>query len=329
MYCYRLRFRAPFHVDGRGTGFYQDSEPFIRSDSLSAAVLSAWALLEPAQAEARAARPPFRLSSAFPYWREHYFLPRPVASVALRLPESRLRESKPLKKIQWLSSNLWLQATATGEGWPAPSNLVLWQEVLALPPTVAPAATARRPERLWAEEERPRLAVDRASDGPVEGQLFHFSRVHFDPDGGLYLLARFDDEPARAGFEAALRLLGDCGLGADRNSGNGLFTWEAGQAPALPAPGSGPAIALSLVSPAPEDQQGDWLAGAKYGLVSRGGWIGASGLRRQRLRMFAEGSQFARPLRGQVVDVTPSGETPYRVYRDGRGFFVGIGGDAA
>lgn len=327
MHCYRLRFRAPFHVDGRGTGFYQESEPFIRSDTLSAAVLSAWALLEPEQVEARAARPPFLLSSAFPYWREHYFLPRPVATVAMSLPESRLRESKPLKKLQWLSSDLWLQAAAAGERWLAPTDLVLWQEVLAL---LTPSQTEHRPDWLWAEEERPRLAVDRANDGPVEGQLFHFSRIHFDREGGLYVLAKFfEDGPARAGFEAALRLLGDSGLGADRNSGNGLFEWEVGQPPTFPEPASGAAIALSLVSPAPEDMQGDWLAGAKYGLVSRGGWIGAGGLRRRRLRMFAEGSQFVRPLGGQVVDVTPAVATPYRVYRDGRGFFVGTGGGSA
>lgn len=322
MHCYRLRFCAPFHVDGRGTGSHQDGEPFIRSDTLSAAVLSAWALLEPEQAEARAAQPPFLLSSAFPYWRTHYFLPRPVASIALRLPEERLRESKPFKKIQWLHSDLWLQVVAAGDRWLAPANLTLWQDGLAWPQ--APAEPL--PHRLWAEEERPRLAMDRVSDGALDGQMFYFSRIHFDAEGGLYVLARFDDESARAGFEAALRLLGDSGIGADRHGGNGQFSWEAGQAPALPSATAGAAITLSLVNPAPEEVQGDGLVGAQYQLISRGGWIGSGTLRRRRLRMFTEGSQFSRPLRGRVVDVTPDGPAPYRVYRDGRGFWVGTGG---
>jgi hypothetical protein len=44
--------------------------------------------------------------------------------------------------------------------------------------------------------------------------------------------------------------------------------------------------------------------------------------------MFTEGSEFARPLLGRVVDVTPDvpdNPPPHQVFRDGRGFFVGVG----
>jgi CRISPR-associated protein Csm4 len=174
----------------------------------------------------------------------------------------------------------------------------------------------------------PRLAVERTSNNPVESALFHFSRIFFQPEGGLYFLACFENPARRIEFEAALSLLGDQGLGADRTSGSGFFTWKQGQPPELPPLTDGAAIALSLVNPAPEDCQGDWLQNAKYNLISRGGWIAYSGLRRRRIRMFTEGSEFARPLRGRVVDVTPNlpdNPPPHSIFRDGRGFFVGAG----
>ena len=331
MDCYRLSFRGPFHVDGRGVGFYEASEPFIRSDTLSAALLSTWALLDPAGAGLRAASPPFRVSSCFPYWRDQFLLPRPVASFALRLPEIRLDEHKTLKKIQWLTPELWKQAAVAAEHWQPPvatgptAKMSVWQGALALPIEQA----KNLPERLWAEEERPRLAVERISNSPVEGALFHFGRVYFQEEGGLYFLVRFDNPACRADFEAALSLLGDQGLGADRTSGGGFFTWKQVEAPQLPPlSGDEPAVALSLVNPAPEDCQDNWLRDAKYNLINRGGWIAYSGLRRKRLRMFTEGSEFAQPLRGRVVDVTPDvsdNPPPHRVFRDGRGFFVGVG----
>jgi CRISPR-associated protein Csm4 len=170
---------------GRGVGFYEASEPFIRSDTLSAALLSTWALLDPAGAGLRAAAPPFRVSSCFPYWLNQFFLPRPVASFALRLPETRLDEHKALKKIQWLTPELWKQAVLAAEHWQPPITtgpavkMHVWQGVLALPVEQA----GDLPERLWAEEERPRLAVERTSNSPVEGALFHFGRVYFQPEG--------------------------------------------------------------------------------------------------------------------------------------------------
>ncbi|OUD14216.1 hypothetical protein [Thioflexithrix psekupsensis] len=42
-----LNFTAPLHVDSLGTGFYQETDKFIRSDTLSAALLSTWLQLFP------------------------------------------------------------------------------------------------------------------------------------------------------------------------------------------------------------------------------------------------------------------------------------------
>lgn len=318
MICYRLRFKAPFHVDSRGNDSYEHAETFIRSDTLSAAILSAWALLDPDGFAERVRNPPFRLSSAFPFIGEISFLPRPVDSLAVSLDPAKLRDNKKLKKIQWLSVGLW-KAVAGG-------FRLDDAEAITILGTLATLKTETlADEKLWIVEERPRLAMDRATNSHAEELLFHFSRVWLNPMAGLYFLANFDDGQARADFEAALRLLGDEGIGADRTSGNGCFGFERCADAGLQPPAGRRAMALSLVNPDPSDCTQGWLHEAAYKLVSRGGWIGGTGLRKQRLRMFAEGSVFQAPLQGRTVDVSPE-HAPHPVYRDGRGFFVALEG---
>ena len=217
-----------------------------------------------------------------------------------------------------MDTKLWL-ASLTDPNWANTIDLErgVCQSVLA-------SQSNALPERLWLEEERPRLAIDRNSNQAAESQIFNFSRIWLDPNGGLYFLAVFDDEASRQQFETALRVLGDSGIGADRTSGNGCFTPSKGQMPELQLAEHGQAVALSLVNPAPSDCQTGWLEGSAYKLVSRGGWIGDSGMRKQRVRMFAEGSVFNQPLTGRMIDVSVD-KLPHKVFRDGRGFFVKAG----
>lgn len=317
MFGYRLCFTAPFHVDSRGNDNYEQGETFLRSDTLSAAILAAWSRLDPDGSAERAANPPYRLSSAMPWAGGVCFLPRPAPTLAVRLDPERLRDNKRLKKIQWLSTRLW-RAVAGGYPLNDAEALQIRPGGLALLPDERLPA-----DPLWVHEERPRLAMDRASNAHADALLFHFGRVWFPPEAGMYFLADFADDARRADFETALAWLGDEGIGADRSSGNGAFRFEHLPPPDLRPAGAGAAMALSLVNPAPADEQPGWLDGAAWKLVSRGGWTGQTGLRKRRLRMFAEGSVFPRPLAGRVVDVTPD-HAPHPVYRDGRGFFIAL-----
>jgi len=314
MRCYRLTFEAPFHVDSRGNDFYEESNSFIHSDTLSAAILATWALIWPDQIAEQAQQPSFRISSAFPFYRDCYFLPRVLSSQAIRLPSDKLKDAKKLKKIQWLDSNLWRESL-TDPSWAERIDLKngVCQSVLA-------STSTKLPEKLWVEEERPRLAIDRIDNQAAESLIFNFSRIWLDKKGGLYFLAVFNDESSRGQFETVLSVLGDGGIGADRSNGNGYFIWEPGQVPGLQKAKQGESVALSLVNPDPGDCQAGWLEGSAYKLVSRGGWIGGTGLRKKRLRMFSEGSVFSRPLQGRVVDVSTN--ATQSVFRDGRGFFV-------
>lgn len=318
MHCYRLKFTAPFHIDSRGNAFYEESNSFIHSDTLSAAIIATWALVDPDSIARQVESPNFKLSSAFPFYQDCYFLPRVLSSQAIRLPADRLKDAKKLKKIQWLDVPLW-RASLTDTDWAKGIDLEhgICQGIVA-------SQTTQMPDKLWLEEERPRLAIDRYSNQAQEGQIFNFSRIWFDERGGLYFLAEFSDSETQRSFETVLSILGDSGIGADRTSGNGTFSWQPGSNPGLQTSGHQKSVALSLVNPAPGDCRTGWLGDSAYKLISRGGWIGGTGLRKQRLRMFTEGSVFNQPLQGRMIDVSDV-NIPQKVYRDGRGFFVKAG----
>ncbi len=327
--AYCLTFTAPLHTDDHGTGFFNHAEVFIHSDTLSAAILSAWAELIPEGKEERFAKPPFLLSSAFPYFKELYFLPRPVNDRAVQLDSGQLSLNKDLKNIKWVEIEIWKKIVAKKWDWPKekeaghfeilPGGLAILAEKLALFPDKEPKRF-----KLWALEESTRVGINRLSGGAAAGTLFDFARVYYQPEGGLYFLARFDKDDRQREFEVALSWLGDSGLGSDRNCGHGLFSWKKRELSLPEAQPHQAAITLSLVVPSyGELRETGWLEEAAYELTKRGGWIAGTSVRKPTLRMFSEGSYFkAGQFSGQVVGLGKHPSFGYSIYRDGRGFFV-------
>jgi len=339
--AYRLHFTAPLHLDDKGTGFYQHAETFIHSDTLSAAILSAWAQLDPdpQRKEERFEKPPFKLSSAFPYLGNQYFLPRPINSRAVSLSSEHLQLNKKIKRIKWLETMLWQEVVADKNFWQnlagdldteeskdldtKESKYVILAGGLLMERKAIPSSLTTgnlHSFKLWATETQTRVVMNRATGSAVDGGLFDFTRIHYHPDGGLYFLVQLESGQQQD-FEAALAWLGDSGIGSDRACGNGLF--EPKLAVQFQWPQVSSSIALSLVLPSREDcHKNDWLKDSAYELVKRGGWITGTGWRKSAVWMFGEGSCFAQPLQGKIetLDNHPDG---YPIYRDGRGFFVG------
>ncbi len=141
-----------------------------------------------------------------------------------------------------------------------------------------------------------RLAVNRLGDGPIPGLLYEFGGVRFAAEVRLGVVASFADDAIRPAFEAALALLGEEGLGADRSSGYGRFAVEASD-PFAPALGSGMRLCLSLCRPTRDEIGRGLLAEpARWDTVVRGGWVtspGAGSLRKRDVRMLAEGALVA------------------------------------
>jgi CRISPR type III-A-associated RAMP protein Csm4 len=201
------------------------------------------------------------------------------------------------------------------------------------------ASVAHSTPFTWTET-RPRLEVDRLTNGPVSGLLFDSSRHRFVAKGGWSLAAEIE-RGAEGRFVGALNLLGHQGVGQDRTVGQGGF--EVVGTEELPddvlirpqdgrKPPKAARMLLSLCHPTPEDVRNGILHGA-YVLTERAGWVtnaGRTSLRRAAVTMMAEGSWYpndAGTSPGDVVkalDPLPDEGLDHPVYRDGRGLTVQV-----
>lgn len=326
---YRLRFPYGLHVAAPGFG-EESVRTTVASDTLFGAVCSAARLLHGVTgAEVLLAPDMVRLSSAFPFYGETLFFPRPL-SFAPEFTEAATQ--KAFKRVRFIAQPIF-EALLRGEA-PAFDGGDVRQGCWA---------TAPLPADLWRETERPRVAVDRVTQA---SNLYHFAEVHFGAEVGLFFLARFGSDAAEHRFSAALRLLGDEGLGADRTLGKGAFhligddllPLKDRPLPRLsvdvPEAPESAGLLLGLLSPTDAEVASLDPHRSFYGLATRRGWVTAPGgmdLRRRSARMFAEGSvlAFAPPLlpRGQTPEVLGREEfpsLPHPIYRYGQGLALPI-----
>lgn len=358
--AFELKPRGPFHFGERGVGL-EETDPLAHSDTVFSALCWAWALLygEDALGELlerfEKGSPPFLVSSAFPYAGGVRFLPRPlilpgqetlageelrrlrkVGYVSWEVFSSLAAGSVPEKALLIQGGRLWMtqaEFEELRESVPSALDEAALTEFLrewaglGRPSPPAPADYARC-YRLWRVGEVPHVTVDRVTSA---SGIFHEGDVYFGEGCGIYILVRFLDEGYREKFEAALRLLGDEGLGGRRSYGRGQFDVGKPKEVELPRAEAGSRILLlSLLNPK-EDELPILLGrdDVAYRLLPRRGWVysaRARNLRRKRVMMFAEGSILAHPPKepvGRLVKVLEKGgKVPHDVYRYGYGFWV-------
>ena len=117
-------------------------------------------------------------------------------------------------------------------------------------------------------------------------------------------------------------MLGDTGIGGERNAGYGLFDLDISSVEIESDTGGEQFVTLSPICPRDAEElrvliQGD----VSYTLSERSGWISspdASHLRRNRVWMFAEGSVLAGGDKqmGRLIDLSPD-QCPHPVWRYG------------
>jgi CRISPR type III-A-associated RAMP protein Csm4 len=172
---------------------------------------------------------------------------------------------------------------------------------------------------------RSSAAVDRWRTGVAP----HSSAcLEFAPQAGLWTVAAFASDEARARWDGAMRgafrLLADSGFGGERSRGWGRASVEFSDQESLLLPfpeitGEAAWWMLSLFHPGASESI-DWQRG-NYALVTRGGRVESEtrwGDPKKPTRMVAEGSVIvagSQPM-GQATDVAPEG-FPHPVYRAG------------
>lgn len=297
----KLHFKAPVHLGEAGLGL-EESAITLHSDTLFSSIFQVWLRLY------GCGPPDLLITSAFPYVGEKYFFPRPLIGIPGFTPELGTQFGKELKKLRFVSLR-YFSSWVRGEAFDCGRML----------------EDSRELNEALAVAVRPRVALDRLTSAP---SLYFVGETRFDRLKGAGLFFLVDVAPGDwARFKAAVKLLGEEGIGGRRSQGYGVFEPEFPGEIKLEGPDRADGfVTLSLVYPETAEEVRDNLLA--YRLVERTGWLegagGNRGLRHLRVLMFGEGSVFKKPVRGRLVDVTPKGFDLHRVYRNGRAFGVGV-----
>lgn len=335
-----------FHFGRQGLG-QEVTAVVFSSDSLFAALVSRLAerggsaAVESFMAPFLAGSPPFVLTTCFPRLGQVRLFPLPA------LPPGKsehLADSVPthkdLKRVRFVSEGLF-RRLLRGEKLAQlyPQALVLQgKSVLVDPGEVHNLRTELREAgaRLWSVDKRPRVTLGRAVQN---SSIFFTGRVSFREECGLWFGVRWlQDAPELKELLAGLLVdLADSGLGAERSTGFGAATIEAGTDIELPDAAGKPWTNLSRYLPAKAELPALSAQFASYRLEQVGGWLDSPARRGQRripLNMLAEGAvlgalDVAAP--GVIEDVRPSyagdpDPVGHPVYRSGLAFAVGVEG---
>lgn len=337
----RLNFgSSPAHFGEVGIGIEETSER-VRSDTLFSAWVSAYARLFdieellnqfPCSHQDSPKQPPFRLSSTFIYRQDEkrciYYLPKPL-EFPKGYPKDDLKFTKTYKKRDYLPLEVW-QRWYQGDGFTERDIADLIAETEKKADGTEPLHKAGTFDygKAYKIHQTPKVAIDRTTRAT---NFYHTGFVQFEwekpKQSGLYFLLNFleQDRELEDKLHAALKLLGEEGLGGERSSGAGRFEVEWLELPKdwddvvnFKQPTHYSLISLFWELPLPEGLLDETVS---YSIQERGGWIASpsSGrqLRRKIVRMFAEGSVFRSISFGKLADVTPDKFKQHKIYRSG------------
>jgi CRISPR-associated protein Csm4 len=324
---YHLNFTTPVHFGLEGIG-QERIDDVVHSDTLWGAIIDKWLLLYADDPAELCCRTSFTLSSAFPLIEGTRFFPVPMGVMNKVMDDVAHLEAgtiplelKDIKKIRYIEEKLFFRILAGGETQLADLTLSSVH-----PHPLAAREQAKQSGGYAIEAQRPRIAVDQINGGVREGAFFYSSDQFFGTESGLFFFASFPSQQIREKFEAALRLLGDCGLGADRTVGRGAFSVTASDWSINKLKDPIAQVLLSLYFPTPEEVAQGVLTTpvSAYGLTRRTGHAGGrdvSRFRRADCWMLTEGSVLPFAPEGDNPKVlTRSDVIPHDVYRCGRAF---------
>jgi CRISPR-associated protein Csm4 len=265
----------------------------------------------------------FTISSAFPFWKESYFLPKPQGKINVRVKGREEHEyRKKLKKVKFIESSLWQEIikgiTVTVDDDQLQKDFLI--------------KDSKDCSDIYKSRVMQRVSVPRC-DGQHTVPFF-FDWKFFDSQSGLYCLTDATGDLLDEIIQL-FKLLGENGIGTDKNVGGGKFNVAYKKNFSLNFPDNANAeMLLSVYIPTEQELPELHLSESKYGLILRGGYIAGSQeesfrhLLKKSIYMFGVGSTFtsSKPLQGKVVDLKPkwNDERMHPVYRSGRPFYVPI-----
>ncbi len=321
--AYHLFFDSPVHFGIESIG-QEKTEITVRSDTLWGALVQKWLLLFDEEPDILCTNSGFNVSSCFPFVNGNRFYPLPIGSLDNLMNEvahgnsDDLYDIKTLKKIRFISEAL-LEKIINGK------QIELKN---ISDKTVYPFRVKKTDEAdvLCSQEQRPRLRIDQLNQGAGDEAFFYCTDQFFSKFSGLFFLANFEDEQVQRKFEAALRLLGDSGIGADRSVGRGFFRFDKKKIDLRQESSTAQEyLLLSLLRPSRSDIADGLLIHGRYSLVRRFGRAASSAtarFRRADCWMLEEGSVLPFKPVGtipKVLKTEDDKQIPHNVYRYAKG----------
>ncbi len=325
---YYLAFNTPLHLGNHKPESYEQSEDFLRSDTIVAAVYATWAKMGHEDWIPEDGNPPFTVSSAFPYMKKAdgnyvHFFPRP--RVRFNRKDEDNKDStirKKIKKVQWLDQTYfeavihYRDLSEIGmEDDQLKDNCLTIEDVDV--------------ETHITRDLLQRVKISRNVDNPEVSDPFYMERIFFNK-AGLYFLAVGDSLDR---LELALDFLQHEGFGTDRSVGNGFFELKKGSID-IDAPKHSVLMTnLSLFTPESKKVfiQSIDHPDAAFESIKRGGWIttpGYQSLAKKSIMMFAEGGlwKIDEQISGRGnINLTPSTiPIDHPVWRSGKSIFIPI-----
>lgn len=312
----KLNFASPLRIGEHGIGQEKALKGIIHSDTIWAAIVSAWAkIIGDPSPLCDQGRLSFRLSSAFPFVGSQYFLPKPLVFPVRWKENLDPSDLKELRKTPLIPKELF-------EKW-------INNEPLE-------ARDIKEAKDSWEELHakitfllEPHVFLGRLG---YISDFYYLSATRFGEDAGMYFL--IDGQP-NPDFFYVLNYLSEEGLGGERNRGFGLFHWEKVDFTLRIPSETNTWLLLSVFNPDIDDPEEKIklpeLSKAYYRMGIRMGWFlaqdGTQGVRSP-LFFILEGSVIPWKPKGRIVDVSPKGlSLGHSIYRHGIAYSIPIKGE--
>ncbi len=333
----KLQFTGPLHLSKGKPDGYEAGGRILHSDALKSALLAAAIQLRPEIGVYQDAHPfldQFEISSAFPYWKETFFFPKPLTNLKWQVEGKDERTSgKLLKEVEFLDKTYFEAALKGAPGTELPKSNFSGDKTQISRIFQLPELNELEERFIIKSELNQRVAVPRWQDKDTDGNTYYVERLFFRENAGLFFLVKFKEGLDLPFWMEVMEHIGEQGVGTDRATGNGQFIPEYlknGLQLQLPEDAN-MQMALSLFCPAQNEVTPALFDHAAFSLTKRGGWLTTEDdmltFRKKSVYMFAEGSVFPKSkLTGKVVDLKPDEVIglDHPVWRDGRPWFIPI-----
>lgn len=302
----KLKNMSPLHI-GTGKESYDFSSDELQSDRISAA-LSAIGIQSGKISNVEKFLNSFVISSGFPYLNDNnqtkLFLPRPLGRLNVT-DELEAKHRKELKKMKVIPIDIWSDIV---------SGKTLSQSDFS---TIANTDVSK-------SQTNERVTISNGGSTP-----FFFEWNFFKSNAGLYFIVDINDSTSLDFqlIKELFELLGENGIGTDKNVGGGKFEIEESKITLPNVQNADSTMMLSSYIPASESELLTLnLDSSRYELINRDGYIAGSNhddfrhLRKKSIYMFNTASVFAttETLKGKIANLEPKYPNMHPVFRSGR-----------